>query len=261
MSLTQNSTTPTDATERDDRPVVLLLHSLGTDSRLWRHQVEALAGRYEVLAPNALGHGQSTWNGPITVNDWVKDLYETVGGRAVHVVGLSMGGIQAAAFAAEHPELVRSLTLANSFARLPSDVADARIHDCTEAINRSGMAAYADLYLEQTLTLPLDDSDRQLLRDGIASMPPQAYLASATATFRCDVLDQLPHISCPTLVITGERDAKVPHERTQEILGALGHAEHQVISAGHLSCIENPDSFTSIVTSFIARVDDRAALL
>lgn len=260
MTLTPNSDN-TDASEVDVRPVVLLLHSLGTDNRMWRYQVEALAGDYEVLVPDALGHGARSWAGPITVDDWVKDLHETVSGRPVHVVGLSMGGIQAAAFTAAHPELVRSLTIANSFARLPSDVAAARVNDCTEAISRSGMAAYAERYLEQTLTQPLDTLDRELLRDAISNMTPDAYIASAGATFGCDVIDQLARISCPALVIAGERDAKVPEERTREILGALGHAEHQVISAGHLSCIENPDGFTSIVTSFIARVDDRAALL
>lgn len=245
-----------------ERPTVVLLHSLGTDHRLWRHQIGSLTTHYDLSTPDSRGHGKSPEAGAINLDTWSDDLYRVVEDRGpVHLVGLSMGGLQAILVAARHPELVRSVTIANSFARLPIDVADARINGSTETITRDGMAAFAKDYLDQTLTQPLDASDYAALYDAISTMSPEAYLASATATFRADVVPLLDSITCPALVVTGELDAKIPSERTAEIIGGIDHAEHAIVPrAGHLSCIENPTHFNAVIASFLARVDDRAAI-
>jgi 3-oxoadipate enol-lactonase len=245
-----------------DRPTVVLLHSLGTDHRLWRHQINSLTTHYDLSTPDSRGHGKSSATGAINLDAWSDDLYRVVKDRGpVHLVGLSMGGLQAIAFAAKHPDLVRSVTIANSFARLPIDVADARVNGSTESITRNGMAAFAKEYLDQTLTQPLDSSDYAALYDAISAMTPESYLASAVATFRADVVPLLDSITCPALVVTGELDAKIPSERTAEIIGGIAHAEHEVVPrAGHLSCIENPAHFNAVITSFLARVDERATI-
>lgn len=242
-----------------ERPTVVLLHSLGTDHRLWRHQINNLATHYEVSTPDSRGHGNSPRGGAVIIDAWTEDLHGVIEEHGpVHLIGLSMGGLQAIAFAAKHPELVRSVTIANSFARLPVDVADARIENSAESITRHGMAAFAKDYLDQTLTQPLDNSDYAVLFDAISTMSAEAYLASATATFRADVVPLLDAITCPALVVTGELDAKIPSERTAEIVGGLTDAQHEIIPrAGHLSCIENPRHFNTVITSFLARVDDR----
>ena len=118
-----------------DRPTVVLLHSLGTDHRLWRHQISSLTTHYDLSTPDSRGHGKSSATGAINLDAWSDDLYRVVKDRGpVHLVGLSMGGLQAIAFAAKHPDLVRSVTIANSFARLPIDVADAHVNGSTESI-------------------------------------------------------------------------------------------------------------------------------
>lgn len=220
-----------------------------------------LGSDYDVITPDALGHGQSTWHGPVSVDDWVSSLHGTVGTRPVHVVGLSMGGLQAIAFAAAQPELVRSVTIANSFARLPADVADARINDCTQAITQHGMPTYARHYLEQTLTQSIDQADHDALFTAISTMTPDAYLAAAETTFRADLVPMLAQVSCPALVITGELDAKVPEARTAELLSGLADARLEIIpAAGHLSCVENPGDFSAALTRFLTHVGERAAI-
>lgn len=247
---------------RSERPTVVLLHSLGTDHRLWRHQIDSLTPHYEVSTPDSRGHGKSPRTGAVSIDAWTDDLHGAIAEHGpVHLIGLSMGGLQAIAVAARHPEMVRSVTIANSFARLPIDVADARIDNSTESITRDGMAAFAKEYLDQTLTQRLDTSDYAALYDAISTMSSEAYLASATATFRADVVPLLGAITCPALVVTGELDAKIPSERTAEIIGGIDHAQHEIVPrAGHLSCIENPAHFNAVIASFLARVDDRATI-
>jgi len=58
-----------------DAPPLLLLHSLGTDHRVWQPQAEALAGRFRVLRPDLRGHGGSDVPaGPYTIEGMAGDV-------------------------------------------------------------------------------------------------------------------------------------------------------------------------------------------
>jgi 3-oxoadipate enol-lactonase len=118
------------------------------------------------------------------------------------------------------------------------------------------MAAYADRYLEQTLTRRVDDADHDALRGAIASMHPQAYLQAAETTFRADLRPSLTGITAPCLVVAGELDEKTPLARSEELVAGIDGATLAVVpAAGHLSCIENPGAFTSTVRGFLHAVD------
>ncbi|WP_433367570.1 alpha/beta fold hydrolase [Streptosporangium sp. CA-115845] len=241
----------------DDREVVVLLHSLGTDRRLWQHQVTALAGRYRVITPDSRGHGGTAWKGPLRLEDWVADLHAelaSVSGE-VHLVGLSMGGIQAVAYAERHPDRVRSLVLANTFATLAPEIADRRMETIGRGVSEQGMAGYAETYLGETLTRPLAAGDRAVLHDAIASVSAEAYLASSEVTFRVDNTGRLAGIGVPTLVLAGADDDKTPLPLSRELEHGIPGATLRVIpQAGHLSNIENPEAFTEALTTFFAAV-------
>src|SRR5437588_9821972 len=118
----------------DSRPTgdtaVVLLHSLGTDHRLWLPQLDALSGAHRVIAWDSRGHGTSGWREPLSAEDWATDLLQLLDHAQVSraaLVGLSMGGIQAIAAAARDPRRVSALVLADTFAELAEDVAQAKI--------------------------------------------------------------------------------------------------------------------------------------
>lgn len=241
----------------DNREVVVLLHSLGTDRRLWHPQATALSGRYRVITPDSRGHGDTAWRGPLRLSDWVTDLHAELApvSRKVHLVGLSMGGVQAVAYAERHPDRVCSLVLANTFAGLAPEIADRRMEAISRALPEQGMAGYAETYLKETLTRPLASADRAMLYDAIASVSPEAYLASAEATFRVDNTSRLTGIDVPTLVLAGADDNKTPLPLLRELEQGIHGATLRVIPrAGHLSNIENPEAFTEALTTFFAAI-------
>jgi 3-oxoadipate enol-lactonase len=241
----------------DQHETVVFLHSLGTDSGLWHDQVQALAGNYRVLVPESRGHGRIRWSGPVTVDDWVEDVHAAITAvttAPVHLVGLSMGGIQAVAVAARHPELVRSLTVANSFATLDPAVADARIESIRVGVT-DGMARYAEAYLDSTLTQPTAAQTRSRLTAAIAAVTPDAYIGSAEATFRIDNTGLLGDITCPTLILAGELDQKTPLPLSEVMRDGIAGAQLQVVAgAGHLSNIDAPAAFAQTLTRFLATV-------
>lgn len=241
----------------DSKETIILLHSLGTSGDMWSPVTEILTDRFTVLRPDSRGHGKNT-AGPITQEAWVEDIAEIVDGlpgHNIHLVGLSMGGVQALGFAQAYPERIKSLTLANTFAVLDEELAAAKIEQMRQDIRTSGMPEYASTYLDGTLTRPIAPRLRKVLQDSIASMSGDAYMDSASATFTADFSADLPSMTVPTLVITSALDKKTPLALSefmhQQIQGS------QLVSipeAGHLSSVEQPSSFASVLSGFIGSI-------
>lgn len=113
----------------------LLLHSGGFTSRQWRKLAEALAGEFQVLAPDLLGYGEG---GPWPTGEPFHfrqdlELVESLlgdGDDRVHLVGHSYGGFLALQLALRRPERVQSIAVFEPVAFGILDVAadaDARI--------------------------------------------------------------------------------------------------------------------------------------
>jgi pimeloyl-ACP methyl ester carboxylesterase len=236
-------------------PAVLLLHSLGTDTRMWLPQRDGLVRRHRVLAMDSRGHGRSGGDEVMAVGEWVADVDRVLthaGVDRVTVVGLSMGGIQAMAYAAQHPERVAGLVVADSFARLDPEVADGKIAMLTGQAERLGMSGLADAYVADTITLTPAPPGAWDVRAAIAAMTAPAYLAAVRTCFGADVTGLLPMITAPTLVLWGERDEKTPRPLSELVAARIDGARlARVPMAGHLSNLENPAAFTAHVADFL----------
>lgn len=234
---------------------VVLLHSLGTDHQLWAAQIPALDAHFQVLTPDSLGHGGKPSKGKINLSAWVKDIDALIAPleQPVHLVGLSMGGIQAMAYAARHPHKVRSLVLANTFASLDQDAAENKIRSIHEAIGTQGMDQYAEQYLLDTLTTEIDPQVRTRLRTAISGVTADDYLRSSEATFRANLVSQLTAITAPTLVMIGDGDKKTPLPLSETLVEHIPDARLAIVpGAGHLSNIDAPDAFNDLLLGFIA---------
>jgi pimeloyl-ACP methyl ester carboxylesterase len=102
---------------------IVLIHGLATNISFWYFGIaKALAHLGRVIVFDLRGHGMSTM--PVmgyTADEMVDDLKGVLaetGVERAHVIGHSYGGLVAAAFAAAHPQTIRSLVLAD--VRLPS---------------------------------------------------------------------------------------------------------------------------------------------
>lgn len=100
-----------------DGPPVVLLHGLAGHAGEWAETAVWLRGRARVLAPDARGHGRSerapgdvSWTAHVADVAWLIRRLDL--GRVV-LVGQSLGGLNALLVAAEHPELVRGLVIAD----------------------------------------------------------------------------------------------------------------------------------------------------
>jgi 3-oxoadipate enol-lactonase len=233
---------------------VVLLHSLGTDGGIWSAQIDALAAEHRVLAPDSRGHGASSWHGPLEIADWVRDLDRVLDAAEVEratLAGLSMGGVQALAYALERPERVAALVLADTFAELAPDVAATKVDQLAGAAETRGMAALAAGYAAETLTGSPPAERVRAVRDPIAAMTAEAYVASARACFGARLGARLGEVAAPTLVLWGTRDARTPRPLAERLARDIpGATLEEIPGAGHLANLENPEAFTAAVARF-----------
>jgi 3-oxoadipate enol-lactonase len=243
-------------------PAVVLSHALGCDLGMWDDLVPLLTPKFTVLRYDQRGHGKSQIvPGPFGIDamaDDAAELIRDVIAGEVHFVGLSLGGMVAQQIAMRHPELIRSIVVANSACHY--DEADrvmwqARI----DTVLSRGMGAIADGAMQRWFT-PEFRSDATgaprvaRLRAVLEATDAKAYAASCEAVSRIDFGATNPLVACPALVVAGTRDEATPLAMAEGIVNTISGARLATLDAAHLSAVERPEEFAALVSGFVRRL-------
>ncbi len=241
--------------EAGNGPVVLLIHSMGADSAMWRDQIAALSDRYRCIAFDCRGHGASTYNARFTVADAAADLRAGLAALdvgACHIVGLAMGVPIAVSFAARWPDAVRSVVLADGFVDM-RETGGARIPEWSETIRSTPMAEFGRRYADMRLAPSASEEARERLATAIAKVPAEAYIDVMKAIFdRISFDEEAASIKAPALVIWGEMDDVTPLPHSRQIAEAIPDASLKTIpDAAHISNLDQPEAFNRLVSDFL----------
>lgn len=248
-----------------DSPVVCMLHSLTSDSGMWADQVPALlTGGYQVLRLDMRGHGGSDGpTGAYTVEDLAGDVITVLDGldfAAVHLVGLSIGGMIGQVLAADHPNRLKSLTACATTSRWAGDTEMMQRRLAT--VKASGtLEAIVDDAMEQRYS-PVVRATRpthwRALRQAFLGTSMPGYLGCMNAVLNHDVLNRLSNVRAPTLVISGSDDPVTPAATGKIIADAIPCAGYEVIGGGrHLLNVEFADTFNSLLLGWLRSVEAR----
>lgn len=241
---------------------VLLLHGLGSRSEDWVMQVEALTeAGYQVWTPDLRGLGESSsLNGWPTIEQLGRDmiaLLEQEIRRPAHVVGLSLGGTVALALAAERQDLVRSLTLVNTFAHLPLRAVHMR-----NAVGRAfnlfvgSMGRLGEWVARDLFPRPDQQGLRSAAAQRIAANRRSSYLRLLVAVARFDLQRELGGIDLPALVIAGEQDILVPLSLKRTLVEGMPKARLALFEgSGHATPIDASEAFNDQLMGFLREVD------
>jgi pimeloyl-ACP methyl ester carboxylesterase len=108
-----------------DKPQIIINHGAGDDGLCWTHLVKELENDYDVILPDARGHGKSaSGKGNYSTTQRVADLAGLVQALALDrpvIGGHSMGADTALNFAAAHPEMTRAIFLEDPPIFLPGE--------------------------------------------------------------------------------------------------------------------------------------------
>jgi pimeloyl-ACP methyl ester carboxylesterase len=239
---------------------VVLLHGYPFNRSMWSEQVEALAPRFRVIAPDLRGHGETTvMAGPATMDEMARDvaaLLETLRISRAAVCGLSMGGYVALALYRLFPLRARGLVLADTRAQADTEEARANREQQAAKALQEGMEAIADAMLPKLLapeTLARRWQVVARVREMILNTKPEgAASAQLGMGQRRDQTPFLWRIIAPTLIIVGSEDVISPLQEAEQMHREIGGSRLEVIEgAGHVSNIEQPESFNRALTKFL----------
>jgi pimeloyl-ACP methyl ester carboxylesterase len=241
---------------------VLLLHGLGADSSSWQLQIPALTqAGFRVLAPDAPGFGQSTYDGGGAsiqrVAALISKFLDATQAGSVHLVGISMGGTIALQMALDFPQTTSKLVLINTFAKLRLSSPKAWPYFALRFIlvHTLGIPTQARSVARRIFPHPEQGELRRLLIAQIVQADPRAYRASMRALARFDVADRLQEIHRPTLVVTGDADTTVAPANQEELVKKIAGARQSVVpKAGHAVTIEQPERFNQVLLDFLLSV-------
>ncbi|MEO8677588.1 MAG: alpha/beta fold hydrolase [Vicinamibacterales bacterium] len=238
---------------------VLLIHGLGSSTRDWAPQIDALATRFTVVAFDVRGHGRSgkpdqRYSVKLFADDTAA-LIRALGLAPVHVVGISMGGMIAFQLAVDAPGLVRTLVIVNSGPEMQIRTVAQRlmIWSRITTVRLFGMRKMGEVLATRLLPKPEHAGLRTTFVERWAANEPRAYLSSLRALVNWSVLEHLPSISHPVLVMAADQDY-TPVALKQAYTAQLPHGELVVIEdARHFMPIERPHEFNEAVLAFLLR--------
>jgi pimeloyl-ACP methyl ester carboxylesterase len=230
-------------------PALLLTHGYSSSADMWAGQVAPLARHFQVITWDMRGHGRSSYpeepsaySEAQTVADMAA-LLDTVGGPPAVIGGLSLGGYMSLAFHLAHPDRTRALLVIDTGPGFKNDEA------------RDGWNAYA---LKSAERFEIEGLSRLSSGGAETRNAPHrdakglALAARGMLTQRdARVINSLPEIHVPTLVLVGANDA--PFLKASDYMAAKIPGARKVVipDAGHAANIDQPELFNKALLEFL----------
>jgi 3-oxoadipate enol-lactonase/4-carboxymuconolactone decarboxylase len=240
-----------------DKPVLVLLNSIGCDLGLYDATAPHLLPAFRLLRIDTRGHGASDAPaGDYTLDLLADDVLAVMDAASVakaSVCGVSLGGMTAMQLALNAPDRVEALVLACTSAAMDLAAWDARV----ATVRLQGMAAVTDMALGRFFAESFraqHPETVETVRAGLLTTSPDGYSGCGAAIRDMDLLSRLPGIAVPTLVIGGRKDVSTPFEgHGDRIAAAIPAARATMLDTAHLPCLEAPNAFAGAVRDFISQ--------
>jgi len=246
-------------------PPVVLLHGVGGGRGAWdaggSNTGAALAAAgHTVLAVDFPGYGLSAAIEPYDLAGLAAALQATLAALALGpavLVGHSMGGMVAQELATRTPQAVAALVLASTSPAFGKPGGEwqqgflqSRFAPLDAGLGMAGLAAQLvpAMVAPGTSAAAIDAASALM-----AGVPETTYRLALAALVAFDRRAELPKITVPTLVITGELDRTAPPELARRMAERIAGAFCQVVpNAGHLLNLEQPAAFHAALLAFLA---------
>ena len=207
---------------KQKQKTLILLGGLSRDHSIWRKVIPELSQYYQLLLIDNRDAGQSTAENisDYTIADMADDVIELIEHLALedcHLLGHSMGGFMAMHIATKIPQRIASLILCSTaekqvpagteYLKKRITLLQSQTSDNTSTANKNDITAVLSmLYAEENLN---EDFINEVISAESNNPRPQSgesFIRQAKACIAHDATDIVATITCPTLIITGDKD-------------------------------------------------------
>lgn len=239
---------------------VLLLHGFAEDHSVWEHQTAYLRAHYRVIVPDLPGTGRSALTTPLSMESMATFAWSALQAEGISsavVIGHSMGGYVALAFAEAYPDAVEGLGLFSSTGRPDTDEKrDSRrksirimeqygvesfvkqlLPNMFAAGFRSAQAARVDNYIQQAVSIPM--ASMIAYYEAMIARPDRTTVLSASRR--------------PVFFFVGKEDQAVPldNSMSQVVLPSIASI-HIFEHVGHMGMLEVFEESNLLLHQFIS---------
>jgi pimeloyl-ACP methyl ester carboxylesterase len=233
---------------------IVLLHPFPLSRDSWAGLSEALAARHRVIAIDARGFGETPPSARFSIADLADDvatLLTELGLERAALLGMSMGGYTALAFAARHPRRLAALALCDTRAAADSSDVRAARAAAIDVIRDAGPTAYLVASLPRLLSPGAPAALANELRARAETRAASLIAGIEALRDRPDRSGELDAIRCPTLLVCGEADQVTPVAEMRGMAEAISGSTFTVVpEAGHLCHVEAPEAFERALAPF-----------
>ena len=253
MKLRKPHSTIVDAGAAENAPWLTMVHAASHDQRFFSSQVAAFRQDFRLLLVDLPGHGKSAaLPGPYGFEEYalaVLAAMDAAGIEATHYLGSHTGAAVALILASRHPSRFQSLALEGP--PLPGfdmpSVTEAHQRARATARRRGVEAARAE-WFERGPWFEIIRSEPERRRADehwamVSEFAALPWLDATPARPVAPLLDLLPAIRCPVLIINGEHDGRDFLQAAEHIERRLSRAERLIVpGAGGFPLWEEPDA-------------------
>ncbi len=249
-------------------PLAVFVHGFPLDSTMWLEQLELLRGVRRCVAIDLRGFGASdaVAEPVLAMEQHAEDvaaLADHLGADRIDLVGLSMGGYVALAFAELFPQRLRTLALVDTRAAADSETVKAGRDMMAVRVTVQGRGQLAVEMAEALLGPAASLHVKARMRTMVEGTRVETVVAALEGMkqrpARFDVLSRL---SIPVGVVVGEDDTATPVSEAEQMVDAAPDASLTIVeAAGHMTPMENPTAVADALERIWARAGHEGSVV
>lgn len=232
------------------KPLLILLHGLLNDERVWEPVASRLRAHASVCIPNLRTQD--------SMAQMARDAWASVAGVGADVpvvlAGFSMGGYVAQQMLADAPRRVHALALVDTATR-PEPAQNIPVREATMAALRADLGAEVEAILARSVhpdhagDTALLAAARRIMGD-VGAEPAVRQLHAIVG--RADHRALLARLDLPVAVVCGRDDRITPLALSQASVALIPNARLVVVEgAGHLAPMEQPDAVAAALRELL----------
>lgn len=239
---------------------LIILHGMGNNSQSWKHQVAGLSQEYAVIAWDAPGYGKSSdpkkeFKDFSEFADVLKGFIDGLNYDSITLLGHSMGSAIALDFCYRYPDRVERLIISDATRGAAGLSREENEKKLAVRLNNIDTLDPRDIAIQRVKELLAPNPNIEVKKEAeriMSQVRPMGYKSVAYSLFHLNQMGILNHIKVPTLIICGELDRVTPVSESRIFHDNIPNSELVTIpGAGHLCYQEEPDTFNSIVLTYL----------
>ncbi len=241
-------------------PAIVLIHGFPENGGLWKKVWPLLSGNFTVIVPDLPGTGGSELLPETTMETLAESISEILKIESISeavIVGHSMGGYAALAFAERFGEMVAGLSLVHSIASADNEEKKETRRKSIALIRKGGKEPFIKQMIPNLFSPSFKEVNEPVLEEQVKrgmELEADSMIAFYEAMIaRPDRTDVLKNAAFPVQFVLGEDDALIPADAglKQSKLADTGFV-HLYPDTGHMSMIEQPEQLAKDLSAFAA---------